>query len=249
MKSWVTELLNELKKRHGMSGRELALGIGVSKNSLSDWLTGKEIPGFESKKKIADFCVRSVDELEKLERGSITLDQFFDGTAEVVVAPKEVKRSAQSYSLEELLELTSYFSEMALQKASQSAVGLLEKSSEVEHIVTDNSAGLFFSVGAEMDREVLRELVRHRMKALGLTESEFAKRCFLSLKVFRQVLAGEQVPNLETKLGSIVSELVNPDTQESFGSLEELAAYCQQKSSQTCQEEGSNNCCVRNGKD
>lgn len=244
MKSWIAGLLDELKRRHDMSGRELAIAIGVNRNSVFDWLKGKETPNLESKRKIAKFCGCSLEGVEQLERGRITVAQFLAGEkAAALVEPKEVKRSAPNYSVKELLELTSFFSALALEK---STVSLMEKSEDCPTI-QDNEAGLFFSPGARSmhELEVLRELVRERIAELGISEAEFARRCLLGLKVFRQVMNGEDVPNLDTKLGNIASQLVNPETQEPFADADELVMYCQQKSPQHCEE--GDDCCVRNG--
>lgn len=63
-------------------------------------------------------------------------------------------------------------------------IGRMEKSAEIL-AVKDNRAGLF-SLKAELmyAYEVLRELAQERIPELRVSEVEFAKRCFLGLKVF-----------------------------------------------------------------
>lgn len=236
MKTKFGELIDELKRRHGMSNRELAPAIGVNHNSLSNWSTGKEVPSVESKKKVCDYCGRSLEELAWLEQGKITLQEFLSHKELKAIPAEEVIKSVDLYDMEELGRMVSAFA-LAMAKKSAVAVNAAENKEE-----------LFFSAGgieSMREHEILSRLVDERITALGISESEFAKRCVVNVRILRQVKAGQGVSSdkLETTLERLAPELINPETSEPFLDIEELLEYCQQKAPQTCTQEGEG-CCV-----
>ena len=57
------ENLRKLRKMRGMTMKELGLRVGVSEASISFYETGKQFPGVETLRKIADVLGVSVDAL------------------------------------------------------------------------------------------------------------------------------------------------------------------------------------------
>lgn len=60
-------IVKELRKKHNIQQKELALIIGVAQPTVSEWETGKKDPSGERLKKLAEFF--QVDELDILGRG------------------------------------------------------------------------------------------------------------------------------------------------------------------------------------
>ena len=64
-------IIKELRKKKGIQQKELALAIGVSRPTVSDWEANKKDPTGERLKKLADFF--DVDELVILGKGVVDL--------------------------------------------------------------------------------------------------------------------------------------------------------------------------------
>lgn len=60
-------IVKELRKRAGIQQKELAIAIGVSRPTVSEWESGKKDPSGERLKKLAAFF--QVDELVVLGKG------------------------------------------------------------------------------------------------------------------------------------------------------------------------------------
>lgn len=64
-------IIRELRKKAGIQQKELALIVGVSQPTLSDWEKGKKDPAPENLKKLAEYF--NVDELVILGKGVVDL--------------------------------------------------------------------------------------------------------------------------------------------------------------------------------
>ena len=64
-------IVKELRKKAGIQQKALAIGIGVSRPTVSEWESGKKDPSGERLKKLAKFF--EVDELVILGKGVIDL--------------------------------------------------------------------------------------------------------------------------------------------------------------------------------
>lgn len=62
-------IVRELRKKRGIQQKELAISIGVSQPTVSDWESNKTDPSGERLKKLAEFF--GVDELVILGKGNI----------------------------------------------------------------------------------------------------------------------------------------------------------------------------------
>ena len=62
-------IVKELRKKAGIQQKELAISIGVSRPTVSDWESNKKDPSGERLRKLADFF--HVDELMILGKGVI----------------------------------------------------------------------------------------------------------------------------------------------------------------------------------
>lgn len=65
-------IVKELRKKKGIQQKELAISIGVSRPTVSEWESNKKDPSGERLKKLAEFF--GVDELVILGRGVVDLD-------------------------------------------------------------------------------------------------------------------------------------------------------------------------------
>lgn len=66
-------IVKELRKKKGIQQKELAISIGVSRPTVSEWESNKKDPSGERLKKLAEFF--GVDELVILGRGIVDLDR------------------------------------------------------------------------------------------------------------------------------------------------------------------------------
>jgi len=64
-------IVKELRKKKGIQQKELAIEIGVSRPTVSEWESNKKDPSGERLKKLAEFF--NVDELVILGKGTINL--------------------------------------------------------------------------------------------------------------------------------------------------------------------------------
>lgn len=64
-------IIKELRRKKGIQQKELAIEIGVSQPTVSDWESGRKDPTGERLKKLSDFF--GVDELVIMGRGVIDL--------------------------------------------------------------------------------------------------------------------------------------------------------------------------------
>ena len=62
-------IVKELRKKHDIQQKELAMIIGVAQPTVSEWETGKKDPSGERLKKLAEFF--QVDELMILGKGIV----------------------------------------------------------------------------------------------------------------------------------------------------------------------------------
>jgi len=53
-KNMIGKYLRDLRRRRGMSQQELALALGVSKQTISNWEVGRKIPRMKTVEKIAN---------------------------------------------------------------------------------------------------------------------------------------------------------------------------------------------------
>lgn len=65
-------IVKELRKKKGIQQKELAISIGVSRPTVSEWESNKKDPSGERLKKLAEFF--DVDELVILGKGVVDLD-------------------------------------------------------------------------------------------------------------------------------------------------------------------------------
>ena len=66
-------IVKELRKKAGIQQKELAISIGVSRPTVSEWESGKKDPSGERLKKLAEFF--GVDELMILGKGIVDITQ------------------------------------------------------------------------------------------------------------------------------------------------------------------------------
>ena len=69
-------IVRELRKRKGIQQKELAIEIGVSNPTVSDWETGKKDPSGDRLRKLANYF--GVDELVILGKEVITIGNATD---------------------------------------------------------------------------------------------------------------------------------------------------------------------------
>ena len=81
-------IVKDLRKRAGIQQKELALAIGVSRPTVSDWEANKKDPSKDRLKKLAEYF--GVDELVILGKGVVDLYETKD---EKPVVPKDVNLS------------------------------------------------------------------------------------------------------------------------------------------------------------
>lgn len=74
-------IVKELRKRAGIQQKELAIAIGVSRPTVSEWESGKKDPSGERLKKLAAFF--QVDELVVLGKGLADQDDQDDDFWEI----------------------------------------------------------------------------------------------------------------------------------------------------------------------
>ena len=53
-KNMIGKYLRDLRRRRGMSQKELALALGVSKQTISNWEVGRKVPRMKAVEKIAN---------------------------------------------------------------------------------------------------------------------------------------------------------------------------------------------------
>ena len=66
-------IVKELRKKKGIQQKELAISIGVSRPTVSDWEANKKDPSGERLKKLAEFF--GVDELVILGKGVVNIER------------------------------------------------------------------------------------------------------------------------------------------------------------------------------
>jgi len=66
-------IVKELRKKKGIQQKELAICIGVSRPTVSEWESNKKDPSGERLKKLAEFF--DVDELVILGKGIVDIDR------------------------------------------------------------------------------------------------------------------------------------------------------------------------------
>ena len=66
-------IVKELRRKKGIQQKELAISIGVSRPTVSEWESNKKDPSGERLKKLAEFF--GVDELVILGKGVVDLDR------------------------------------------------------------------------------------------------------------------------------------------------------------------------------
>ena len=66
-------IVKELRKKKGIQQKELAISIGVSRPTVSEWESNKKDPSGERLKKLAEFF--GVDELMILGKGIVSLTE------------------------------------------------------------------------------------------------------------------------------------------------------------------------------
>ncbi len=66
-------IVKELRRKAGIQQKELAISIGVSRPTVSEWESGKKDPSGDRLKKLADFF--GVDELMILGKGIVDMSQ------------------------------------------------------------------------------------------------------------------------------------------------------------------------------
>lgn len=66
-------IVRELRKKKGIQQKELAISIGVSRPTVSEWESNKKDPSGERLKKLAEFF--DVDELVILGKGIVDIDR------------------------------------------------------------------------------------------------------------------------------------------------------------------------------
>ena len=87
-------IVKELRKKKGIQQKELAISIGVSRPTVSDWESNKKDPSGERLKKLADYF--GVDELFILGKGVVDL------TADAPEAPKTLEARIVSSGMDKL---------------------------------------------------------------------------------------------------------------------------------------------------
>ena len=70
-------IVRELRRKKGIQQKELALEIGVSNATVSDWEKGKKDPKDERLRKLAEYF--GVDELVILGKGVVDLTEQYEG--------------------------------------------------------------------------------------------------------------------------------------------------------------------------
>ena len=96
--------MKELRKKAGIQQKELAISIGVSRPTVSEWESNKKDPSGDRLKKLADFF--GVDELMILGKGVVDLTDSPDGAPKTDEArivsgaidkmPKEQREQAEN---------------------------------------------------------------------------------------------------------------------------------------------------------
>lgn len=111
--------IRELREAKGMQQKELAIDLGVSQPTISDWESGRKVPSARSTQKLADYFNVSIDYLlgkeeeseqaevfspERLQEamGEMSCEEFakkFDGNAKVISSYLEGKRKPSKVTL------------------------------------------------------------------------------------------------------------------------------------------------------
>lgn len=101
--------IRELREQKGLQQKELAVDIGISQPTVSDWESGRKIPSAKSTMKLSKYFGVSVEYLMGEEPAShpVIRDEdirfaLFGGDAEITDAQfEEVKRFAQFVKMRE----------------------------------------------------------------------------------------------------------------------------------------------------
>lgn len=87
-------IVKELRKKAGIQQKELAIIIGVSRPTVSEWESGKKDPSGERLKKLAEYF--GVDQLKILGKGMVDLSQLHD------ITPRTVETRIVSANMDDL---------------------------------------------------------------------------------------------------------------------------------------------------
>lgn len=90
-------IIKELRKKKGIQQKELALEIGVSRPTVSDWEANKKDPSGARLKKLSEYF--GVDELVILGKGVVDLTKPPDPTAAV---PRTLEARIVSFGMDQL---------------------------------------------------------------------------------------------------------------------------------------------------
>ena len=117
-------IVKELRKKAGIQQKELALSIGVSRPTVSEWESNKKDPRGENLKKLAEFF--GVDELIILGKGVVDLTQGLSA------APKTIEARIVSFGMDQLPQTEREKILFALQTMYANNPGLFKKGDDNE---------------------------------------------------------------------------------------------------------------------
>lgn len=89
--------IKQLLKQKGINQKHLAIDLGLSQPTISDWINGKKEPTPENLKKLSDYFHVSVDEIEMDDPKRATV------TIPITNIPDDERRSIADIILERLI--------------------------------------------------------------------------------------------------------------------------------------------------
>ena len=109
-------IVKELRKKKNIQQKELAIEIGVSRPTVSEWESGKKDPSGERLKKLAAYF--GVDELVILGKGTVDLSEKPE-TEKIVQYVLEKLKSSQPEVTPEITIVSSMMEKMSKEQQEQ----------------------------------------------------------------------------------------------------------------------------------
>ena len=111
--------IKQLLKQRGILQKQLALDLGVSQPTISDWINGKKEPNQENLKRLAEYFEVAQDEIQigntvtatfSVENTNIPTDKEYSGLADAIVErlldSSDLMKSVASNDISELAGLS-----------------------------------------------------------------------------------------------------------------------------------------------
>ena len=116
-------IIKELRRKKGIQQKELALEMGVSRATVSDWESNKKNPSGERLKKLADYF--NVDELTVLGKNVIDLNTIEDDPSETEKIKRHILDKLKEFDGN--TELITYNGKANVDRAATKATEILIK--------------------------------------------------------------------------------------------------------------------------